>query len=56
MIEVTKTSELVPENDLQELWQLSGRVEAICGWLSAEVERDHGYVIRAIDVLAALGK
>lgn len=56
MIEVTNKSELIPENDLQELWQLSGRVDAVCGWLSAEVERDHGSVIRAVDVLAALGK
>ena len=56
MIEVTRSSELVPENDLQELWQLSGRVEAVCGWLKSESERDSAYLVRAKDVLAALGK
>lgn len=56
MIEVTNKSELIPENDLQELWALSGRVDALCGWLSAELERDPGYVIRANAVLSALRK
>lgn len=56
MIEVTNKLELVPENDLQELWMLSGRVEAVCGWLEAELAKDSNYVIRASSVLAALGK
>lgn len=33
MIEVNGSKELVPENDLQELWKLAGRVEAVKGFL-----------------------
>lgn len=40
MIEVTNKSELVPENDLQELWQLSGRVEAVKRFLCRCIAND----------------
>lgn len=56
MIEVTKTAELVPENDLQELWKLAGRVEALRAWLTSESERDIGHLVYAREVLAILGK
>ena len=47
MIEVTKTAELVPENDLQELWKLAGRVDALRAWLTSESERDIGHLVYA---------
>lgn len=56
MIEVTRTSELVPENDLQELWKLAGRVEALREWLTTESERDITHLVYAREVLAILGK
>ena len=56
MIEVTNGSELVPENDLQELWKLAGRVDALRAWLAAELERDTAHLVYAREVLAILGK
>lgn len=56
MIEVTNKSELVPENDLQELWKLAGRVEALRAWLTSESERDVTHLVYAREVLAILGK
>lgn len=55
MIEVTNKSELIPENDLQELWQLSGRVEAVENFLCQCMAND----IKGIDpatIFAMLSK
>lgn len=32
---------LLPENDQQELWQMSGRVNALHDWIASEVERPY---------------
>lgn len=53
MISVDDSKELIPENDLQELWQLSGRVHAAIAWLN-ELQPDD--LVRARDVLAMLTK
>lgn len=36
-------SVLVPENDTQELWQLSGRVDALHAWLMNEASDEKKY-------------
>ena len=32
---------LVPENDQQELWQMSGRVNALHDWIASEAGRQY---------------
>lgn len=56
MIGLNEVKELVPENDLQELWKLAGRVEALREWLKTESERDITHLVYAREVLAILGK
>ena len=53
MIEVTNKSVLIPENDLQELWQLSGRVQATVAWLNQLLPDE---LVNSKDVLAMLAK
>lgn len=55
MIEILKSkTTLTPETDLQELWQLSGRVEALVAL--CEREQDTGFHSIDVDiVLAVLG-
>lgn len=39
---------LIPENDLQELWELSGRVKAVLVWLEKEGKYAEGSVVAAM--------
>lgn len=36
MLEVKDSKALIPENDLQELWELTGRVEAVKAYILNE--------------------
>lgn len=54
MIEITNTKLMIPENDLQDLWMLAGRVEA----LIALCEHESKACFHSIDtdvVMAVLG-
>lgn len=53
MIEMVEKKELIPENDLQELWQLSGRVQATVAWLKQLLPDE---LVNAGDVLEMLTK
>lgn len=53
MISVDDSKELIPENDLQELWQLSGRVQATVAWLNQLLPDE---LVNGKDVLAMLTK
>ena len=49
-------SALVPENDLQELWMLNGRVEALRGLIeSKESKQDSDPLFYASDIKAIMG-
>lgn len=56
MIEVTNKSELIPENDLQELWQQNGRINALVAWLRSKDATDGSGLVYVKDVLTILGK
>lgn len=53
MISVNDSKELIPENDLQELWLLSGRVQAVVAWLNQLLPDE---LVNSKDVLAMLTK
>ena len=55
MIEMVEKKELIPENDMQELWQLSGRVQAVVAVCKAETNRGFNSVDASL-ILSILGK
>ena len=44
-----------PEDDLQELWMLNGRVEALRGMIMAKMQNDIGALFYARDICAVIG-
>ena len=56
MIEVTNKSELIPENDLHELWQQNGRINALVDWLHSKDKEDGSGLVYVKEVLTILGK
>lgn len=56
MIEVTNKSELIPENDLHELWQQNGRINALVDWLHSQDKEDGSGLVYVKEVLTILGK
>ena len=47
--------ELLPENDLQELWMLNGRVEALRGMIMTKMEHDTNPLFYGKDICAVMG-
>ena len=56
MISVDDSKELIPENNLQELWQQNGRVNALVAWLRSKDTPDSSGLVYVKDILAMLGK
>lgn len=56
MIEVTNKSEIIPENDLHELWQQNGRINALVDWLHSQDKEDGSGLVYVKEVLIILGK
>lgn len=50
-MEISLEKSLTPENDLQELWELNGRVKAVLAWMAEE----DGIYIEKIVLAAMLG-
>ena len=47
--------ELLPENDLQELWMLNGRVEALRGMIMTKMENDANPLFYGKDICTVMG-
>ena len=56
MISVDDSKELIPENDLQELWQQNGRINALVDWLHSQDKEDGSGLVYVKEVLTILGK
>lgn len=47
---------LTPENDLQELWELNGRVEAVEVYIKNYIEENFSSHVDGMVILSMLGK
>ena len=54
MLNVLESALLRPEDDTQELWQMTGRIEALVSWLKAR-RKTALSTVYADDVAAILG-